>query len=455
MLAPCPLAGAGVAEPSPERTIAGQAVRWRGIVGAGREIPKMLTLRRSVVFAIALLMSACASQGAPAPDGAGQPRPLTILVSIDGFRPDYLTKADAPTMYALSRKGVFAPEGMKPSFPSLTFPNHYTLVTGVRPDRSGMVHNTFEAPDIPGVRFSLGNKSAVTDGRFWSQAEPIWITAERAGVKTGTMFWPGSEAEINGLRPSLWTEFNQAMPSAARVDVLLGWLDDPAGGPGFATLYFDIVDTAGHYYGPDSPEVRASVAEVDAAIARLLAGLEARGLGGKVNLVIVADHGMAPVPPGQTIVADAEAPGVVRMIAGGAAAGFALVPGKEAEGEALLLKAHPNMTCWRREEIPARYGYGRNPRVAPIVCLAKLGWYISNAESVARRKPSERMTGAHGYDPEAPEMAALFLAVGPDIRRGATVRGMVNVDVYPLLVRLIGVEPVDGVDGRLPAGVLR
>ena len=413
----------------------------------------MIPTRRLVALAILFLLSACAST-AMAPPLTG-PRPLTILVSIDGFRPDYLTERDAPALFALARRGTLAPKGMKPSFPSLTFPNHYSLVTGLRPDRHGLVHNTFEAPDIPGVRFSLGAKDAVTDGRFWSQGEPIWVTAERAGVKTGTMFWPGSEAEINGIRPTRYTQFNQAMPSAERVDVLLGWLDDPVARPGFATLYFDIVDTAGHNFGPGSDEVRASVTEVDAAIARLLAGLEARGLAGQVNLVIVADHGMAPVPVGHTIVADAEAPGAVRMVTNGATAGFELIPGREAEGEALLLKSHPNMTCWRRTEIPARFGYGRNPRVAPIVCLAKVGWYISNAQSVARRKPSDRVTGAHGYDPDEPEMAALFLAYGPDIRVGGTVSGMINVDVYPLLMALIGVPAVPGVDGKLPPGVLR
>lgn len=200
--------------------------------------------------------------------------------------------------------------------------------------------------------------------------------------------------------------------------------------------------------------MRRSAAEVDAAVARLLEGLKARGLEGKVNLVIVADHGMAAVPVGQTIIADAEDPGAVRMVTGGASGGFALIPGQEARGEALLLRPHDHMTCWRKGDIPARLAYGRNPRVPAIVCMAEVGWYISNSEMAARRKPATRVTGAHGYDNAAPEMAALFLAAGPSVRRGARVGDMDNVDVYPLLAAMIGVAPKPG-DGHLPKGVLK
>lgn len=397
---------------------------------------------------LALSLSACASTPA-APDG---PRPLTILISIDGFRPDYLDPARTPTLARLAAEGVVVAKGMRPSFPSLTFPNHYSLVTGLRPDRHGIVSNTMEDATMPGGQFSMRIKEAVVDGGWWDEGVPLWVTAEKAGVRTGTMFWPGSEAEIHGVRPTRSAAFDQKMPSATRVDVLLGWLDDPATRPGFATLYFDIVDTAGHWYGPGAPETDKAVAEVDAAIARLLEGLKARGI--VANLVIVADHGMAPVSVGQTIVADAADPGAVRMVTGGATAGFALIPGQEARGEAALLRKHEHMTCWRKADLPARFHYGRNARVPAIICLAEVGWYIGSAESVAKKKPETRTTGAHGYDPDAPEMAALFLAWGPSVRAGGTVEGMDNVDVYPLLARMIGVTPEPS-DGTLPKGVLR
>jgi predicted AlkP superfamily pyrophosphatase or phosphodiesterase len=410
---------------------------------------------------LGLLLAACltACAGLPplvpqAPSEKAGVRPLTILISIDGFRPDYMTRAEAPTLSSLAESGVVAPRGMRPSFPSITFPNHYSLVTGRRPDNHGIVANVIEDPRISEVPFTLGNKAAVTDRRWWDEAEPLWVTAEKSGVRTATMFWPGSEAAIHGVRPSQWAAFDQSLSSAARVDVLLGWLRDPARRPGLATLYFDIVDTAGHRFGPDSDETRASVAEVDRAILQLIEGLKTLNLDGQVNLVIVADHGMAAVPVGQTIISDQADPGAVRMVYSGASAGFALKSGQEARGEAALLRPHDNMTCWRKSEIPARLAFGKNPRVPAIICIARVGWYISNAESAARRRPETRTTGAHGYDNAAPEMAALFVASGPSIRKGGKAPDMDNVDVYSLLAALIGVTPAPS-DGRLPEGVLK
>ena len=408
----------------------------------------------------ALALSACAHQPvttdvAETVVQAPTSRPLTILVSIDGFRPDYMTARNTPTLYALSQAGVFAAKGMRPSFPSLTFPNHYTIVTGLRPNHHGVVNNTFEDPAIPGTTFKLSNKEAVGDRRWWDEATPLWVTAERSGVRSATMFWPGSDADVQGVRPSKWKQFDQRLSSAARVDTLLGWLDDPAGRPGFATLYFDIVDTQGHHFGPKSAEVAKAANEVDAALGGLVEGLKARGLEGKVNIVIIADHGMAEVPPGQIVIADKGLPaGAVRMVTGGPVGGFVPAPGQEAAVEAVLLKRQPHMTCWRKGQIPARYEYGTNPRIPPIVCLAQTGWMITTVEAAAKRKPDSTMGGAHGYDPFDPSMAALFLATGPDIRAGKTVGVFDNVDVYPLLARLIGVKPERN-DGTIPAGVLR
>lgn len=411
-----------------------------------------MPLRALCLLLLAFWLTGCATAF---PEPKRPPaQPLTILISIDGFRPDYMTPDAAPTLTRLAQTGVVATKGMRPSFPSITFPNHYSLVTGLRPDHHGIVSNTMEDPAISETPFTLGNRAAVTDRRWWDEAEPLWVTAEKAGLRTATMFWPGSEAAIGGVRPSQWAEFDQSLPSATRVKTLLGWLKDPAMRPGFATLYFDIVDTAGHRFGPDSDETRASVREVDAAIGELLAGLKDLGLENRVNLVVVADHGMAAVPAGNTIVADLADPGAARLVYGGATAGFALLPGQEARGEAALLRSHDNMTCWRKRDIPARLAFGKNPRVPAIICMARVGWYITNAESAAKRRPDTRTTGAHGYDNAAPEMAALFVAKGPSIREGATAPDMDNVDVYPLLAALLDI-PAKKSDGRLPKGVLK
>lgn len=406
----------------------------------------MFHLARLLVLGTALLLSACASMGQP----GGPPKSrLTILVSIDGFRADYLDRGDTPTLSGLAAGGARA--AMRPSFPSLTFPNHYTLITGKRPDHNGIVGNVMEDPEQPGVRFTMGNAKAVTDGRWWDQALPFWVSAERQGVPVGAMFWPGSEAEIAGVRPSRWITFDQKMPGDARVDTLLDWLSKTQGKPlRFATLYFDVVDTQGHHYGPESLEVRAAAAQVDRHIARLVAGLKTQGRFETTDIVIVADHGMAPLPADQRIILDTVIDvAKVRLVSTGAVTSLFPVAGAEAEVEAAFLKPHSHMTCWRKGQIPKRFHYGSNRRVPPIVCLSQTGWYTTT--QAARQRPSEwdgKDGGAHGFDPYDPTMRAVFIAHGPSIRPGVLLPVFDNVDVYPLLARISGVKPEKG-DGSL------
>lgn len=389
---------------------------------------------------LALLFVLC---GLAAPASAA-PRPPVILISIDGFRSDYLDRGVTPVLSRLAAEG--ARGGMRPSFPSKTFPNHYTLVTGLRPDRHGIVENTFEDPEIPGVTFKMANRDAVGDRRWWDQGEPIWVTAERAGLATAPVFWPGSEAPVRGVRPRHWRAFDMTLSNSARVDLLLGLLDLPAAErPVFLTLYFDTVDTAGHHYGPASPEVHAAITEADQAVGRLVDGLRARELA--ANLIIVADHGMAEISPERRIViGDLVTPELGRALSLGAFLSFYPAPGREADVERALLRPHAHMECWRRSEIPARFHYGRNPRVAPIFCLPETGWSITNQAWLGKGDRPGR--GNHGFDPYSPEMEAVFVAHGPDIRRGVSLPVFDNVSVQPLLGALIGIDVPPG-DGRL------
>lgn len=393
---------------------------------------------RGLTLAIlALVLTACAHT--PAPTAA---RPLTILVSIDGFRADYLDRGVTPVLSALADQGARAT--MRPSFPSKTFPNHYTLVTGLRPDHHGIVENNMEDPAIPGVVFKMSNQQAVVDRRWWDEGEPLWVTAENAGIRTATMFWPGSEAPIHGVRPSLFLHFNQAVLAPARADQVLAWLDLPAAArPRFVTLYFDDVDTFGHQFGPDSPEVNAAAGRVDAALGRLVDGLKARGI--EANLVVVADHGMAKLSPDRRLVIDDLVPASsIRILSGGAFMTLYPVAGHEREVERLLVGRHDHLTCWKKGHFPGRFHYGTNPRVAAIFCLPDTGWTINNRGY----KPGWPELGTHGFDPYSPEMAAVFVASGPAFRRGVTLPTFDNVDVYPLLARLVGVAPQRN-DGRL------
>jgi predicted AlkP superfamily pyrophosphatase or phosphodiesterase len=394
--------------------------------------------------AFAHLFAALAGLILVAVAGAALAAPPLILVSLDGFRADYLQRGLSPTLSALAADGVRS-TGMRPSFPSLTFPNHYTLVTGLRPDRHGVVNNTMEDPTIPGATFSLANRAVTSDERWWDDATPIWITAERQGVLAGTMFWPGSDVKIHGVLPSQWKLYDKGFPAAARVDTLLSWLDLPvAQRPGFMTLYLEEVDTQGHGHGPDSPEVNKAISDVDTAIARLVAGLKARGLFDGTNLIIVADHGMASVGADQAIYLDDLAPaGSFRLISGGAVAGLEPTPGREADLAAALLAPHPHVNCWRKAEIPARLHYGTHRRVPSFVCLADDHWALT-----LRTAKTHPPAGQHGYDPADADMAALFIAHGPAFAHGVVLGGFDNVDVYPLMTTVLGIRPEPN-DGKL------
>jgi predicted AlkP superfamily pyrophosphatase or phosphodiesterase len=258
------------------------------------------------------------------------------------------------------------------------------------------------------------------------------------------MFWPGSEAPVHGVRPSLWLPFDQSKSAEARVDQVLTWTDLPADKrPQFITLYFDDVDTMGHTYGPNSKEVNAAATKVDAAIGRLEAGLKARGL--EANVIVVADHGMASISEDhQLFVEDLVPAGTFRTLGTGAFMTLAPLPGQENLVAKALVGDHEHVSCWRRGQFPTRFHYGRNPRVAPIFCLPETGWTIYSRA----RKPNYLEKGTHGFDPEAPEMAAVFVASGPAFASGVRLRTFDNVDVYPLIAHLVGVRARPG-DGSL------
>jgi predicted AlkP superfamily pyrophosphatase or phosphodiesterase len=397
------------------------------------------------LLAAAALLQPLAAHAQPAPAAQAEVRaPVTILISIDGFRPDYLNRGVTPVLSKLAAEGATGP--MRPSFPSKTFPNHWTLVTGLRPDRNGIVANKFEDPAHPGEVFTM----ASDEPYWWDEATPIWIDAERAGVRTGTQFWPGSNVGIGGTkkgyhveggaRPSDWAQFNGEITAEQRVNGILDWLRRPAAiRPRFLTLYFDAVDSAGHAKGPSAPETTRAVAEVDKKIGELLAGMAA--LGQSANLVIVADHGMAETSDKRMVVLPPQVAKNIRIVEAGPYLAFSALPGKAKQVEKALIGRHPHMECWRKADIPARLFYGKNPRISPLLCLAESGWSISD------KAPSKPFTGGnHGYDNAAPDMAALFIAHGPAFQQ-ATLPAFDNVDVYPLLRDLIGLPAKPDIDG--------
>lgn len=396
----------------------------------------MKSLRLFAYFSAVLLVACAGSPNRPAPPAT---QPL-ILISIDGFRANYLERGLTPTLDTLIAEGVRA-EFMRPSFPSLTFPNHYTLITGLRPDRNGIVANRMEDQRIPDQKFSSGNSEAIGNRSWWEQAIPLWRTAKRHGLISGTMYWPGSEAPVHGDHPDYWLRYDQKVNAQQRVDILLSWFDQPPEKrPTLFTLYFDDVDAHGHYYGPDSVEADRSVVTVDAAIARLLKGLEQRGLRDAVNLVVVSDHGMSSTSPERVIYLDDIIPADSAHVVGfGVVTGIVPMREQRKEVEERLLVPHEHMQCWRKSELPERFHYGKNRRVPPLLCLAEHGWVILDRATFAAKKNFS--LGEHGYDIDHPEMRAIFIAEGPAFKQGITVPGFDNVDVYPLLAHLLGIKP--------------
>ena len=306
----------------------------------------MISVRLPLALAAALSLAACATapSSPPVASAATVARSVPaqqqklLLISIDGLRADMLDRGITPNIRRLVDEGVRA-QWMTPSYPSLTFPNHYTIVTGLRPDHHGIIHNSMQAEDLG--TFRLSEPEAMTDARWWG-GEPIWVGAEKAGLRTATWSWPGSEAAIQGVRPSQWRVYDNTVPLPDRVDQVLAWAGQrDAQAPQLITLYMEQVDHAGHDKGPDSPEYAAAVVEVDAAIGRLLDGLQARGLDADTNVIVVSDHGMANVADGHTIaVEDMVDPSIAKDVSVGQSVGFAPLPGKQQAAERVLLGAN-------------------------------------------------------------------------------------------------------------------
>ncbi|QIL21200.1 ectonucleotide pyrophosphatase/phosphodiesterase [Thermomonas sp. HDW16] len=395
-----------------------------------------MPLLRSFFALLLLAVAGCAHR----PD-ATQAAPTVLLVSIDGLPADTVGSGRMPALDAIASEGVRA-DWLNPSYPTLTFPNHYTLATGLRPDRHGIVHNNMQ--DALLGKF-VSKEASARDGRWWG-GEPIWATLQRQGGIAATMFWPGSEAEIAGQRPRFWRPFDGTLSVQARVDQVLAWLDlPPAQRPRLVTLYMEQFDVAAHAAGMHSSQAMQALADIDAGLERLRDGLHARGLDNQVDLIVLSDHGMADVRGENIRYLDDLVPAdAISVEYAGQVVGLTAQPGYEAEVERTLVRRHDHFQCWRKGETPQRWHFGSNPRIPPIVCQADDGWRVW-----LHRWPAQpALKGEHGFAPEDPGMRAVFTAIGPSFRGGTRLPAFDNVDVYPLLTHLLGIAPATN-DGDL------
>jgi predicted AlkP superfamily pyrophosphatase or phosphodiesterase len=409
-----------------------------------------------VVAAVALALSAALviAQRDPFADL----RPTVILISFDGFRWDYRSKAPTPNLDRLAARGVHA-RNLVPSFPSKTFPNHYTIVTGLYPGHHGIVANNIFDPPTRRV-FTPAKRDEVQDPMWWG-GTPIWTLVEKAGRFSAPLFWPGSEAPHDGVMAHYWQVYDEeGVPPDARIDRILGWLDLPVEQrPVFLSLYAEDTDEAGHTYGPDSTEVRDAIVRDDAYLGRLVDGLAARGIADRVNIVIVSDHGMAAVDDAHVIVADDYLKPDDAVIAN-INPDLSLFPndGREAAVYRELRHANAHMKVYLRGNIPARWHFREHPRVPRVLGIADEGWQVLRRATVDNITAgrAKGLRGQHGYDPQLMSMRATFIAAGPAFKRGITVAPFENVSIYDMLARVLGVTPPrnDG-DPSVARSVLR
>jgi predicted AlkP superfamily pyrophosphatase or phosphodiesterase len=405
---------------------------------------------RLLALILACTLAACRAAAPPEPA-------IVILVSIDGFRWDYLDRYDAPNLERLAANGVRA-EGLISQFPTKTFPNHYTIVTGLKLVNHGIISNNMRAADIPG-EFAMSNRDVLADPRWWA-GEPIWNTAEQQGRVAAAMFWPGSETPIGGRQATFWMPFDDDMPHAERVGRVLSWLELPEGKrPGFLTLYYSHVDSTGHDFGPESAEVGAAVAEVDRSIGELVAGVEAMDLDDRVHYVVVSDHGMAALSPDRMIVLDTLIDlASVDVVDWSPVLGVSPKDGDVDKLYAALKDKHPNLAVYRRDEIPAAYGVAGHPRLPAVVGLADEGWYITSQRELDRWEEPGRHTpaGTHGYDARLKSMQGVFVTSGPRIKSGVTVPPFENIHLYEFMCALLDLTPAknDG-DAAVTRDMLR
>jgi predicted AlkP superfamily pyrophosphatase or phosphodiesterase len=420
---------------------------------------------------VCLTLEGCAgTHPVPAPSGAAAPprgsggvnqpdhldKPHVVLVSLDGFRADYLDRADVPNLRRVMQRGARA-TALLPVFPSLTFPNHYSLITGLNADRHGIVSNAFYDP-ARGQSYALGNRDTVTDGT-WYRGEPIWVTAETQGMVASCFFWPGSEAAIRGVRPTEWREYNSTTRIDERVTTAVEWLGRPAGRrPHFIALYFSHVDSASHAGPLGSPAVDAAVRAVDGAVGALLDGIDALPIRNRVYLIITSDHGMVETTPAQSVRLDT----LVSMeeIAeafGGPVANLHVreAPRARAVRDAVNAKLQHGR-AYLRKEVPTRHHYRDDPRIGDVVVIMEESWMLAvpprQAAKPSTAKPRERW-GMHGWDPAFPSMHAIFVASGPGIPPGTRIPAVRSVDIYPFMTALLGLRAPAGIDGRLPSAM--
>ena len=382
---------------------------------------------------------------------ASRNRSTVILLGLDGFRWDYMSKTDTPNMDFIAKTGVKAPF-VKNVFPTVTMPNLYTIVTGLYPESHGIIGNEMFDPVFGAIFDSSNNES-----RWWNGGEPVWVTNQKQGHKSGMCFWPGYDVVIRGYFPSYSSNgtrydkpfvypYANPMPVKERIDMAIKWLtaDDP---PTFVALYFLDTDTAGHRYGPDSPEVKATIRNFDANVTGyLLEQLRQVGLLDEVNIIVTSDHGMLAYNTSNFVDFDDFLNASTYQPFSGNKAFFAIQPlsGKETYVYESLKDEQRKkqlFEVYKKEDVPDSLHFKHNRRIGSIVGLMKEGWYIRSSHLPEAKEPDGVIRGDHGYNNTIKDMYPFFIARGPAFKENLTSEPFELTDIYPLICDILGIEP--------------
>lgn len=367
-----------------------------------------------------------------------------VLVSFDAFRWDYPDMYETPNFDRMAIEGVKA-ERLIPSFPSKTFPNHYSIATGLYPDHHGIIANKFYAPDLDLV-YRIGNRDMVENPDFYG-GEPIWVTAELQEVKCASFFWVGSEAPVKGVSPSIWKKYDGSVSFEARVDSVISWLKLPLEKrPRFITLYFQEPDGVGHDYGPEHEQTEKVIEELDIILGDLRSKIAKLPYGNKVNLIVTSDHGMGEISSERYVnIMEHTDTSWIKSYYGGNPTYLIETEEGFAETTAQALNAEEGITAWKKEDIPAYLNYGTHNRIPDVVVVADSGWSVGVKEN-----SSGYIGGTHGYDITNSDMHAIFYADGPAFKDNYIHGSFENVDIYLLIAQILNLEPAK-TDGHIEA----
>ncbi|KAJ8355512.1 hypothetical protein SKAU_G00183060 [Synaphobranchus kaupii] len=343
-----------------------------------------------------------------------------------------LQRVATPNFHALMEEGVWV-QRVESAYITKTFPDHYTLVTGLFAESHGVVANEMYDPDL-NLTFSMDAPGA-RDPRWWDRAEPLWATNQRAGRSSGAAMWPGTDVKIRGTYPTHFLPYNASVGFEDRVQSLVGWFSqDPPASLGL--LYWEEPDASGHALGPDSPRMEAVIADVDAKLGFLRQELRRAGLYDRLNLVVTSDHGMAQMSPERVVELDEYlSRDAYTWIDKSPVVGILPKEGKLEEVYSSLANAHPSLRVYKKEDIPERFHYQHNDRIMPIIIAAEEGW------TIVQNRSDGFMLGNHGYDNALPSMHPVFVARGPAFRRGYSKASAHAVDLYPLMCHILDLPP--------------